>query len=117
VGVLERLGIGRAPWERDEEDDYVAPIRTDNQLGTGLRTPINPPPRRVAPPIDETWEEDNWEQEEPRQIRKQEERRAELYYDDEDEEENWSEKSNTDRYSTPIAPSECLLRRGRSRSL
>ncbi len=103
VGVLERLGIGRAPWERDAEDDYVAPVRTDNQLGTGLRTPMSPPPRRVAPPIEESWEEDNWEQEEPRQLRRQEERRAELYYNDEDEDEddNWSEKSNTDRYSTP----------------
>jgi sporulation protein YlmC with PRC-barrel domain len=103
VGVLERLGIGRAPWERDEDDDYVAPVRTDNQLGTGLRTPMNPPPRRVAPPIEESWEEDNWEQEEPRQLRRQEERRAELYYNDEDEDEddNWSEKSNTDRYSAP----------------
>jgi sporulation protein YlmC with PRC-barrel domain len=103
VGVLERLGIGRAPWERDAEDDYVAPVRTDNQLGTGLRTPMSPPPRRVAPPIEESWEEDNWEQEEPRQLRRQEERRAELYYNDEDEDEddNWSEKSNTDRYSAP----------------
>ena len=105
VGVLERLGIGRAPWERDEEDDYQPPIRSDNQLGTGMRTPMNPPPRRVAPPIEESWEEDNWEQEEPRQIRRQEERRAELYYDDDaDEEENWSEKSNTDRYIAPPVP-------------
>ena len=104
VGVLERLGIGRAPWERDEEDDYVAPVRTDNQLGTGLRTPMSPPPRRVAPPIEESWEEDNWEQEEPRQLRRQEERRAEMYYDDEDEEDNWSERSSSDRYVAPPVP-------------
>ena len=102
VGVLERLGIGRAPWERDEEDDYAAPVRTDNQLGTGLRTPMSPPPRRVAPPIEESWEEDNWEQEEPRQLRRQEERRVEMYYEDEDEEDNWSEKSSGDRYSASV---------------
>ena len=46
VGVLERLGIGRPPWERDDDEAYIAPVRTDNQLGTGLRTPVNTPVRQ-----------------------------------------------------------------------
>lgn len=95
VGVLERLGIGRAPWERDEEEEYLAPIRTDNQLPTGLRTPISTPIRQKEPAIQESWDEDNWE-DDSRQLRQQ---RAEaLPYDDADEEDNWSEASGRDRY-------------------
>ncbi|HEY9655445.1 MAG TPA: PRC-barrel domain-containing protein [Crinalium sp.] len=97
VGVLERLGIGNPPWEREEEDSYVAPVRADNQLGTGLRTPIATPVRQKEPVIQETWDDDNWSDSQPRQLRQQ--RRAEpLYYDDE-EEDNWSEATPArDRY-------------------
>ncbi len=95
VGVLERLGIGRAPWERDEEDDYVAPVRADNQLPTGLRTPISTPVRQREP-VQETWDEDNWEPAEPRQLKQQQRRAEPLYY--EDDENNWSEASGSDRY-------------------
>jgi len=48
VGVLERLGIGRPPWEREEEEAYYTPAaRPENQLGTGfpsalLLRPLNP---------------------------------------------------------------------------
>jgi sporulation protein YlmC with PRC-barrel domain len=96
VGVLERLGIGRAPWERDEEEEYIAPIRTDNQLPTGLRTPIATPVRQKEPAVQESWDEDNWE-EESRQFRQQQRAEA-LPYDDADEEDNWSEASGRDRY-------------------
>lgn len=100
VGVLERLGIGKAPWERDEDDDYVAPVRTDNQLGTGLRTPISTPVRQKEPVVQENWDDDNWGEPEPRQLRQQQARRMDpppAYYD-EDEEDNWSEASGRDRY-------------------
>lgn len=97
VGVLERLGIGRAPWERDDEIDYVTPIRADNQLPTGLRTPISTPIRQKEPAVQETWDEDNWGEPEPRQLRQQQRRAEPLYYDD-TEEDNWSEASGRDRY-------------------
>jgi hypothetical protein len=103
VGVLERLGIGSPPWEREEEDSYVAPVRADNQLGTGLRTPIATPVRQKEPVIQETWDDDNWSDSQPRQLRQQ--RRAEpLYYDDE-EEDNWSEATPArERYTQRPEP-------------
>lgn len=95
VGVLERLGIGRPPWERDEEEDYIVPTRTENQLGTGLRTPMTAPPRREPLPVEETWEDENWGEPAPRQLRQ---RQAEpIRY--EDEQDNWSEATGADRYS------------------
>jgi sporulation protein YlmC with PRC-barrel domain len=97
VGVLERLGIGRAPWERDEEEDYITPVRADNQLPTGLRTPISTPIRQKEPAVQETWEDDNWGEPEPKQIRQQQRRAEPLYYEDE-EEDNWSEASGRDKY-------------------
>jgi sporulation protein YlmC with PRC-barrel domain len=101
VGVLERLGIGRAPWERDEEEEYAPRIRSDNQLGTGMRTPMST--RRVEPAVQEAWDEDNWE--ENRQVRRQPQRQVEPYYEDEDEEEdNWSDATNQDKYEKYPAP-------------
>jgi sporulation protein YlmC with PRC-barrel domain len=95
VGVMERLGIGRAPWERDEFDEgYVSTVRPDNQLPTGIRQPIATPVK-TREPVQQTWDDDNWGEPEPRQLQQQ--RRAEpLYYDD--EEENWSEASETSQY-------------------
>jgi sporulation protein YlmC with PRC-barrel domain len=58
VGVLERLGIGRAPWDR-EDDYYVMPTSSSNQLGTGI--PTAEPLRTAAPAAQErTWDEDAW---------------------------------------------------------
>ncbi len=98
VGLLERLGIGRPAWERDEEDSYVMPTRIENQLGTGLRTPVATPVRQREPMVQETWDEDNWGEPEPRQIRQAQRRAEPLYYEEEEEEENWSEASDRDRY-------------------
>ncbi len=39
VGILERLGIGGAPWER-EDDGYVMPMSASNQLPSGMTTPV-----------------------------------------------------------------------------
>ncbi len=66
VGVLERLGIGRPPWEREEEEGYYQPVtRPENQLGTGIpvRTPISQPVQTVTP-VQQTWDED-WQEPEP----------------------------------------------------
>jgi sporulation protein YlmC with PRC-barrel domain len=98
VGVLERLGIGSPPWEREDDESYVIPTRSENQLGTGLRTPVNTPIRQREPVIEETWDEDNWGEPEPRQLRQQERRAEPLYYDDDDQDENWSEKTARDNY-------------------
>lgn len=109
VGVLERLGIGRAPWERDDQEQYLAPIRPENQLPSGQQVPIEAPPQRRPQPIKETWDEDNWEPE-PIPVRQPEPqlRQAELYAPtpvyDEDEEDNWSAADDRDAYSvTPSA--------------
>ncbi|MGK7931432.1 MAG: PRC-barrel domain-containing protein [Microcystaceae cyanobacterium] len=85
VGVLERLGIGRPPWEKDAEDMYYPPTaKPENQLGTGIpvRTPVRT--RQPEPVLEERWTEDEWEQPAPR--------RAEaMRYDDYEEEDNWGE--------------------------
>jgi sporulation protein YlmC with PRC-barrel domain len=103
VGVLERLGIGKAPWER-EDAQYLAPIRPENQLPAGQPVSIPAPPQRAPEPIEQTWDEDNWEPEpiairppEPQQSR-QMARYPESEYD-EDEEDNWSAATDRDRYA------------------
>ena len=37
VGLIERLGLGSAPWERGYSDGYVTPVSTSNQLPSGVR--------------------------------------------------------------------------------
>lgn len=65
VGFLERLGIGRPPWEREQEDLYYAPTaRPENQLGTGV--PLQQPiarPVEARQPVSNNWDEDEWEEE------------------------------------------------------
>ncbi len=109
VGVLERLGIGKPPWER-EQDQYLAPARPENQLPSGQRTPLETPQQRQ--PIEQTWDDDEWEPEsiplrrpEPRQ----QVREAELYPPptayEEDEEDNWgglSTRSDDDDYEDEV---------------
>ncbi|WP_017305665.1 PRC-barrel domain-containing protein [Spirulina subsalsa] len=97
VGFLERLGIGRPPWERDEEDPYYTPTaRPENQLPTGI--PINPPvsnkPIEARPAAYEpAWDEDEWQDAQPRSLPR---RQAEaVRYQDvpepEYEESNWGD--------------------------
>jgi sporulation protein YlmC with PRC-barrel domain len=104
VGVLERLGVGRPPWEREGEETYYQPaIKPENQLGTGIpvRTPIAQP-IQTATPVEETWDEDDWRQErQPQPLR-----RAEAtYYEDEEEEDNWGDERDEtprlNRYEEP----------------
>jgi sporulation protein YlmC with PRC-barrel domain len=96
VGFLERIGLGKAPWE--DEYSYRPPvIRPENQLPAG--TPLSPPQPivRAAPPVPQTvWEDDNWQEVQaaaPPQKRLQIEEPR--YYDDE-EDDNWS-NSTPDR--------------------
>lgn len=81
VGVLERLGIGRSPWDR-EDDYYVMPTSSTNQLGTGI--PAAEPLRREAAPAaqEATWDEDNWS--EARQPLVEEALAEESNWDDDD---------------------------------
>ena len=62
VGLLERVGLGQAPWERDEEEQgyYPKPVATDHQLGPGVRIPAPEMRSRVAQPVvEEAWDEDS----------------------------------------------------------
>lgn len=101
VGVLERLGIGRAPWERDEDQEYgySAPrtIAPSNQLPSGV--PLEPPQPKVrtSQPVvqEEEWTEDYIE-EEPPKIQVMQARA--LKYEDEDEEDNWSDTTVRESY-------------------
>jgi sporulation protein YlmC with PRC-barrel domain len=57
VGILERLGIGRAPWDRDDDSEYIMPISTANQLPSGLQTPMEPQRDRAPAPAEVRWNE------------------------------------------------------------
>ncbi|MTJ50729.1 PRC-barrel domain-containing protein [Dolichospermum sp. UHCC 0259] len=103
VGVLERLGIGKAPWERDAEEEfgYSTPrtVAPSNQLPSGV--PLQPPrPKvRIPEPIaqEEEWTEDYVEEERPqRQVMKA--RSYESIQYEEDEEDNWSDATVRDSY-------------------
>jgi sporulation protein YlmC with PRC-barrel domain len=67
VGVLERLGIGSAPWDRGEDDYYVMPTSPSNQLGTGSTTAAPEVMQTATTEAQETWDEDNWSQPQPLQ--------------------------------------------------
>ena len=104
VGVLERLGIGKPAWER-EQDQYLAPARPENQLPSGVRTPLETPAPQQRQPIEQTWDDDEWEPE-PIPLRREQEaprqqyREAEVYPPpaayEEDEEDNWGGLSTRD---------------------
>jgi sporulation protein YlmC with PRC-barrel domain len=107
VGVLERLGVGRAPWEREgEELPYTPAVRPENQLGTGIpvRTPVVQP-IQTPTPVEESWDEDDWQEPEPEPIplRRQV---AEAKYYEEEEEDNWGDERvdppRVNRYEQPM---------------
>ncbi|MBE9189145.1 PRC-barrel domain-containing protein [Gloeocapsopsis crepidinum LEGE 06123] len=106
VGLLERLGIGKAPWEREEEEAYFTPTaKPENQLGTGvpLQAPVKP--MRATQPVEQTWDEDDYEYEPiqpaPRQQQRYQQQYESIQYAEEEYEDNWSEASGSDRYSEP----------------
>ncbi|NEQ71172.1 MAG: PRC-barrel domain containing protein, partial [Symploca sp. SIO2D2] len=99
VGVLERLGVGKAPWEQEEEEAYYTPAtKPENQLGTGVpvRTPVSQT-IRTPQPIEASWDDD-WQQPAPEPQRR---RAAEpAYY--EEEERNWGDDQWVDAPSRPV---------------
>ncbi len=105
VGLLERLGIGKAPWERDSEEEYgntytPRTVPVPNQLPAGV--PLEQPKPRIVrspePVAREEWDEDYIEQERPqRQVMKARQYEP-VQYEDDDEEDNWSEATGKDRY-------------------
>ncbi|OUL24340.1 PRC-barrel domain-containing protein [Nostoc sp. 106C] len=106
VGFLERLGIGKAPWERDvdEEYGYSAPrtVAPANQLPSGV--PLQPPKPKVRTPepvAREEWDEDYVEEERPQRQVMQARQYESIQYEEDDEEDNWSEATDKDRYQQP----------------
>ncbi len=99
VGLLERIGIGTPPWEKDEDDLYYTPptARPENQLGTGLpeseRSEQRPPireesPRRRRPAREPVYEEAEPVYEEAEPVYEE----AEPFYEEDwAEEETWDE--------------------------
>jgi sporulation protein YlmC with PRC-barrel domain len=65
IGLLEQVGIGGAPWEKDNAFQPPPIVRPENQLPAATRVPMQPPAQRRPDPddIEETWDEDNWERE------------------------------------------------------
>jgi sporulation protein YlmC with PRC-barrel domain len=115
VGFLERIGLGKAPWE--DEYSYRPPvIRPENQLAAG--TPISAPAPviRAAPPVRQTvWEDDNWQEVQAAPLPQKLQAEA-RYYDDDDESENWNEPKREpqvvptykDVSFTPVAPAKSV---------
>ncbi len=107
VGFLERIGLGKAPWE--DEYSYRPPvIRPENQLAAG--TPLSPPPPivRAAPPVPQTvWEDDNWQevQAAPPAPAKRLQIEEPRYYDEE-EDDNWSNNTPDKARTEPVARAE-----------
>ena len=92
VGLLERLGIGRPPWESDREEYYPQTIKAENQLPTGIpvRPPISTPVDTREPVMEERWDEDEWQEARtaPPPMRQQAQA---IPYEEEYEENNWED--------------------------
>lgn len=102
VGVLERLGIGRPAWEKQQEDMYYPPTtRPENQLGTGI--PIRTPIQVRQPVVEERWNEDDWEESRPAPIPLRRQAETIRYEENELEEDNWGESQREfkPRYEAP----------------
>jgi sporulation protein YlmC with PRC-barrel domain len=99
VGFLERLGIGKAPWER-EEQPYLSPVKTENQLPSGQPVPFEAAPYRESRVVEEPeWDEDTWEPE-PVELRRpaEPEYRARRLDEDDDRRDKWTPAVSQDDY-------------------
>lgn len=105
VGILEQMGIGGAPWEKDDAFQPPPIVRPENQLPSATRVPMQAPVQRTPAPadIEETWDEDNWEREPERVEVRPPEPRAQQQM--RQEPENWSAdyREAPDRYPEPFA--------------
>ena len=91
VGLLERLGIGRPPWEKEEEY-YPPTVKAENRLGTGMpiRPPISTPPVDTREPVmEERWDDDQWQESRTAPPMRQQAQAIPL--DDDYEENNWQD--------------------------
>jgi sporulation protein YlmC with PRC-barrel domain len=117
VGLLEQVGIGGAPWEKDDAYPSMTPARVENQLPSGSRQPIQAPAQR-RPMVDtrsenrvqereEIWDEDEREPVELRQPTQQARPAAARYleqdFEDDDEDDNWGDSASSGRPS-PVSP-------------
>ncbi|MEM9003930.1 MAG: PRC-barrel domain-containing protein [Cyanobacteria bacterium P01_F01_bin.86] len=94
VGILERLGIGRAPWERDDDAGYIMPVSTANQLPSGVQAPVEPMREQRAPAVEERWTEDDWGEPEPISVAPPVQQKPEVAYREAPlETENWKAQS------------------------
>lgn len=102
VGILERLGIGRPPWDKEEEVYYPPTARPENQLSSGI--PVRTPVETRQPVAEPAWDEDVWEQSRsaPPPKRQAQARHYEEY-EEELEEDNWGEikRAQAPRYEAP----------------
>ena len=108
VGVLERLGIGKAPWDREDEYYNATPktVAADMQLPSGV--PLEAPQvrvRRPEPVAEEVWTEDDAYEEAPRRrVMEARPYEEETIRYEEEEADNWSEATGKDRYQAPPQP-------------
>lgn len=104
VGLLERLGLGKAPWESEDEAYNATPrtVAPSNQLpaGTPLEAP-QPRIRRPEPVAEEVWTEDDAYEEPPRRRAMEARPYEESIRYEEQEADNWSEATGKDKYQTP----------------
>lgn len=102
VGVLERLGIGRPPWDKDDDEMYYAPVTPpENQLPTGIPDrPVAPPIQSRSPVREENWHEDEWEEVRPIAVPRRQEKVRYQEYEEELVEDNWGE-SEVEREPAP----------------
>jgi sporulation protein YlmC with PRC-barrel domain len=99
VGLLEQVGLGRAPWEKD--DTFAPPplIRPENQLPSATRVPMQAPPMNRPDPdsVEETWDEDNWERE-PERVEVRQPRQQQRAQAMNPPREDWSDAIQRDQY-------------------
>jgi sporulation protein YlmC with PRC-barrel domain len=99
VGLLEQVGIGAPPWEKDMTFQPPTLIRPENQLPSATRAPMQPPATRRPEPasIEQTWDEDGWEREPERiEVRLPQRQQQAQFLEEED---RWSETVEHDRYN------------------
>ena len=101
------MGIGKAPWERDDEYYNATPktVAPDMQLPSGV--PLEAPQprvRRPEPVAEEVWTEDDAYEEAPRRrVMEARPYEEETIRYEEEEADNWREATGKDRYEAPAA--------------
>jgi sporulation protein YlmC with PRC-barrel domain len=92
VGLLERLGIGSAPWERNADSEYIMPVSTSNQLPSGVQAPADfSKSRTPATTTEERWSDDDWGEPELVEAARPTTQPAERYQQAAMEDSNWNE--------------------------